>query len=202
MVTWPRRYHPSAIARRPNPCETIGVASVISPASVRPPATRAAVLVPIFQLETEWHVVYIERSADSPVHGSQMAFPGGVHRPGTDGTLLDTALREAEEEIGLRREELRLRHALSEVHTMTSNFVIAPFVAQIAADSVFRPDPREVASVWTVPVAELRDPAARKMALCRLHDGTEAMVPTFTVGARVIWGATERITDELLQTLD
>lgn len=157
--------------------------------------------MPIFECDAEWSVVYIERSADSPVHGSQMAFPGGVHRPGTDETLLDTAVREAEEEIGLRRENLRVCHALSEVHTMTSNFVIAPFVAQIPTHCEFHPDPREVASVWTVRLSELRDPSARKMALCKLHDGTEAVLPTFTVGMRVIWGATERITDELLKTL-
>lgn len=84
---------------------------------------------------------------------------------------------------------------------MTSNFVIAPFIAKIPEDTVFRPDPREVACVWTVSIAELSAPGTRRIATCRLHDGRDAEVPTFTVGGRVIWGATERITDELLNTL-
>lgn len=162
-------------------------------------AVRAAVLVPIFEQDGHWHVVFIERSADSPVHRSQIAFPGGRHNPDTDGTLLETALREAEEEVGLRREDLDVQEALPDVHTMTSNFVIAPFVARIPDRYPFRPDPREVASVFTIALADLRDPSVRRMARCTLHDGTEADVPTFSIGSRVIWGATERITDELLR---
>ena len=162
---------------------------------------QAAVLVPIFERRGVLHVVYIVRSADSPVHRSQMAFPGGRHRDSEDGTFLETALREAEEEIGLRRDVVDVVGELPLVRTMTSNFVIAPFVGRIPEDTEFRLDPREVSEVFIASVDELRAEETRRDTLRTLHDGTEAVVPTFTVHGRIIWGATERITELLLGTL-
>lgn len=165
------------------------------------PWVEAAVLVPIFERSGSTHVVYIVRSAESPVHKSQMAFPGGRHRRDADGTFLETALRESEEEIGLSRRDVEILGELPLVRTMTSQFVIAPFVGRIPSDMRFDLDPREVSELFIVAVDELRARGVRQEALRTLHDGTEAMVPTFTVRGRIIWGATERITHHLLETL-
>lgn len=166
-----------------------------------PEPTRAAVLVPLLAVDGEPHVVFIERSEDTPTHQGQIAFPGGRHEPARDPSLLATALREAEEEIGLRPADVELLRALPEVRTLSSNFVISPFVGRVRRSYVFRAEPREVAAVFTVSVASLREPAARQTVRRRLTTGEEIEVPAFIVGARVIWGATERITRELLRAL-
>jgi 8-oxo-dGTP pyrophosphatase MutT (NUDIX family) len=163
-----------------------------------PSLVRAAVLAPVFEQAGELHLVFIERSGDVPVHRGQIAFPGGVCRA-EDATCLDTALREAEEEIGLRRADVTKTEALPEVQTMTSGFVISPFVGRVPSEYPFRPDPREVAGVFFVPLSELRDPRARRHIVRTLSDGTEREVPTYVVGDRIIWGATEMITREILK---
>jgi 8-oxo-dGTP pyrophosphatase MutT (NUDIX family) len=160
---------------------------------------RAAVLAPVFERGGELHLVFIERGSDVPVHRGQIAFPGGVCRA-EDPTCLDTALREAEEEIGLRRADVTETRELPEVRTMTSGFVISPFVGRVRDAYPFRLDPREVADVFFVPLSELRNPNARRHIVRTLSDGTEREVPTFVVGERIIWGATEMITRELLKT--
>ena len=160
-------------------------------------AVRAAVLAPIFEREGELHLVFIERSTDMPVHSGQVAFPGGVCRP-EDGTALATALREAEEEIALRPSDVTVVATLPDVHTMTSGFVITPFIARIPDGYPFLANPREVAGIFSTPLAELRDPARRRRILRTLSDGTEREVPAFFVGAHVIWGATEAIATEVL----
>jgi 8-oxo-dGTP pyrophosphatase MutT (NUDIX family) len=164
-----------------------------------PSLVRAAVLAPVFERGGELHLVFIERSGDVPVHRGQIAFPGGVCRA-DDATCLDTALREAEEEIGLRRTDVTATRALCEVQTMTSGFVISPFVGTVADAYPFRLDPREVAGVFSIRLSELAEPKARRHIVRTLSDGTEREVPTFVVGDRIIWGATEMITHEILRT--
>jgi 8-oxo-dGTP pyrophosphatase MutT (NUDIX family) len=116
-----------------------------------------------------------------------------------DATCLDTALREAEEEVGLRRADVTVTATLREVQTMTSGFVISPFVGKIPDGYPFRTDPREVAGVFSVPFSELTNPRARRHIVRTLSDGTEREVPTYVVGERIIWGATEMITREILR---
>jgi 8-oxo-dGTP pyrophosphatase MutT (NUDIX family) len=164
------------------------------------PFVRAAVLVPIFEHDGATCVVYLERAADVPVHRSQMAFPGGVHRA-SDGTLLATALREGQEEIGLLPDHVEVVQAMPEVRTFTSNFLIAPFLVKIPDDYSFAPDPREVARIAVVRLDALRAPGAFRRVEERLHSGEVAMVDAYAVGDDVIWGATERITTELLRLL-
>jgi 8-oxo-dGTP pyrophosphatase MutT (NUDIX family) len=158
------------------------------------------VLAPVFERRGELYLVFIERSADVPMHRGQVAFPGGIWRT-NDATYLETALREAEEEIGLARADVRLLAELAEVPTMTSGFLIAPFVGKIPAEYPFRPDPREVAGLFFVSLSELRDPASRRHMVRTLSDGTQREVPTFVVGERIIWGATEVITRSVLKSI-
>lgn len=154
-------------------------------------------LAPIFERAGELHLVFIERSSEVPVHSGQVAFPGGVCRP-KDGNALATALREAEEEVGLLPSDVTVVASLPDVRTMTSGFLITPFVGRIPEGYPFSADPREVASIFSVPLSELRDPRARRPVVRTLSDGTEREVPAFLVGAWVIWGATEAIAREVL----
>lgn len=168
------------------------------PVDATPALVRAAVLAPVFEREGGLHLVFIERSGDVPVHRGQIAFPGGVCRA-EDANCLDTALREAEEEIGLRRGDVTVIATLGDVQTMTSGFVISPFVGRVPDAYPFRLDPREVAGVFSVSIAELRNPEARRHIVRTLSDGTQKEVPTYVVGDRIIWGATEMITREILK---
>jgi len=163
--------------------------------------TRAAVLVPVCVVDDAAHVVFIQRSHDAPVHGGDIAYPGGRYDPARDDSLLATALREAEEEIGLAAAAVELLQALPEVRTLSSNFLIAPFAGRIPHPYAFATDPREVAALLTIPVAQLHAPAARQRVPRRLTNGVDVTVDAFVVGPHVIWGATYRITEELLQVL-
>ncbi len=129
--------------------------------------TAAAVLVPVFRdREGRARLVLIVR-AERGVHGGQLAFPGGVREPG-DASLLETALREAAEEIGLARERVEVLEALPVFETRSTGFAIAPFLARIAPPHAWRPAPDEVAGVLEPALDELADPAARGTSLERV----------------------------------
>ncbi|MGH7409019.1 MAG: NUDIX hydrolase [Candidatus Methylomirabilales bacterium] len=169
-----------------------------------PPAERtglrpAAVLVPLTAGPAGPGVVLVRRSAALPLHGGQIAFPGGTWEP-TDADLLATALREAEEEIGLRRADVEVVGALSDTVTATSRFCIRPFVAWIPPGTVFAPDPAEVEAILPVPLALLQEPANFREERWE-REGRTFPVYFYQAGTEVIWGATARILRELLGLL-
>ncbi len=168
-------------------------------ATVRP-GVAAAVLVPLFDSAGELHVLYTTRSASLPQHAGQVSFPGGRHAADRDPSLLATALRESEEEIGLCAADVDVLGALDPIHTFSSNFSIAPFVARIPHPYPFRPDPREVADVFSLPLRVLDDPAT-VVAETWTIDGRAIPVTSYRHDRRVIWGATQRITASLLDLL-
>jgi 8-oxo-dGTP pyrophosphatase MutT (NUDIX family) len=169
-------------------------------ALARPDKTVAAVLVPILYLDGEPHLLYIRRAHDLPHHRGQIAFPGGRHQPEHDGTLEATALREASEEIGLAPADVRLVGALDDTETVGSRFVITPFVGLVPYPYVWRPCPREVDTVFTVPLGALAAPGAERQETWNFG-GTQVPVATFPVDGHVIWGVTQRITRNLLDVL-
>jgi 8-oxo-dGTP pyrophosphatase MutT (NUDIX family) len=133
------------------------------------------------------------------LHGGQIAFPGGAWEP-TDPDLLATALREAEEEIGLRRADVEILGALSDTVTATSRFCIRPFVGWISPGAVFAPDPAEVEAILPVPLAILQEPANFREERWE-RDGRTFPVYFYQAGTDVIWGVTARILRELLGLL-
>jgi len=160
---------------------------------------RAAVLVPLTGGAAEPGVILVRRSAALPVHGGQMAFPGGTWEP-SDGDLLATALREAEEEIGLRRADAEVLGVLSDTVTATSRFCIRPFVAWVRPGTLFSRDPAEVEAILPVPLALLQEPANFREERWE-REGQIVPVYFYQAGAEVIWGATARILRELLGLL-
>jgi 8-oxo-dGTP pyrophosphatase MutT (NUDIX family) len=166
----------------------------------RPDKTVAAVLVPVFLAGGEAHLVYIRRAHDLPHHRGQVAFPGGRHQPEHDTTLEATALREASEEIGLAPADVRLLGALDDTETVGSRFVITPFVGLVPYPYAWRLCPREVDTVFTVPLGALAAPGAERQETWNFG-GTQVPVATFPVDGHVIWGVTQRITRNLLDVL-
>ena len=162
---------------------------------------QAAVLVPVLAEPEGLRLVYTVRKADLQDHAGQISFPGGSMDP-SDGSLLETALREAEEEIDLSRDLVEVVGELEEMYIPPSNFRVSPFVGLLppGAEMVIAPD--EVEEIFTVSLNELMAPETFRRALWR-RDGRDYEVPVFSVDGsrREIWGATAAMTAALLARL-
>jgi 8-oxo-dGTP pyrophosphatase MutT (NUDIX family) len=159
--------------------------------------TEAAVLLPVFGHPERPGLVFTERRADLRSHAGEISFPGGRRDPGEE--LVDTALREAEEEIGLDRADVELAGALPPIGTFVSGYKVHPYVGVIPAGIRFRPNPTEVAAVLMLHLDELREGFAMRRLRRR---GVPFRTPTYSVGEHLIWGATARILGELLERLE
>jgi 8-oxo-dGTP pyrophosphatase MutT (NUDIX family) len=167
----------------------------------RPEKTVAAVLVPLLTVDDEPHLLFTRRSAALRHHQGQIAFPGGRRDADQDATLEATALREAEEEIGLRPGEVRIVGPLDDIETMSTQFVITPFVGLVARARAWQPDPGEVDAVFTVPLRRLRTPGVERRETWSFQ-GTPVEIDLYDTDGHIIWGATHRITRNLLGLLE
>jgi len=167
-----------------------------APLTAREGLRRAGVLIPLFVRDTGLWIVLTRRTESVEHHRGQISFPGGVEEPG-DETLWHTALRESEEELGIQPEDALALGPLSALETVT-NFYVEPFVAAIPQPYVFRPAEAEIAEVIEVPVAALLDPTSLEE---RRLPGREEPVLFYHYRDWVIWGATARMTAELLEAL-
>ena len=142
-------------------------------------------------------LVFTERRADLRSHAGEISFPGG-RRDHAGEPLAATALREAQEEIGLDPAAVELAGALPPVGTFVTGFKVHPFVGLIEADPPLRPNPTEVAAILMLRLDELRDGFGMRRLVRR---GLPIRTPTYVVGDHLIWGATARILGELLGRL-
>jgi 8-oxo-dGTP pyrophosphatase MutT (NUDIX family) len=157
------------------------------------------VLVPLFAGgDGRPHAVFTKRRDDLSRHPGEISFPGGRRDDG-DADLQETALREAEEEIGLPRAAVRVIGALQPTPTFVTNYSIYPFVGVIEPGRVWELQAREVARVLEVALADIRDGYARRRLVRR---GVPFRTDTYCVGDDLIWGATARIVADLLDRLD
>lgn len=159
---------------------------------------RAAVLVPFIRRGGAPHLVLTRRTMRVATHKGQISFPGGAAEPG-DADSVATALREAEEEIGLDPTLVEVVGALPDGIT-TSGFVVTPVVGFLADGAAFAPDGTEVAEVFEVPFARIVDPAVHRLETFE-HEGELVTSHTYEVDGRRIWGVTGRILAKLLGAL-
>jgi 8-oxo-dGTP pyrophosphatase MutT (NUDIX family) len=152
--------------------------------------------VPLFEREEQLHVLYTRRTDWLTSHQGQVAFPGGKVDK-ADADLLATALREAYEEIGLRPESVEVLGGLTVISTQASGYSVAPFVGVISDPIKLRPNPREVAEIFSVPMDVLGDQRFRGNYRWR----RDATFPAILYGEQTIWGLTLRITLSLLELL-
>jgi 8-oxo-dGTP pyrophosphatase MutT (NUDIX family) len=160
-------------------------------------ATNAAVLVPLYERDGEIHAVFTRRRDDLRRHPGEISFPGGRHETG-DADLVQTALRETDEEIGLRPAAVRIVGALRPTPTIATGYAIYPFVGVIEPGARWTLSPDEVASVLELTLTDLRAGYGRRRLLRR---GLPIRTDTFVVGDELIWGATARILQDLLERL-
>jgi 8-oxo-dGTP pyrophosphatase MutT (NUDIX family) len=158
----------------------------------------AAVLVPLFVSGGELHAVFTRRRDDLRRHAGEISFPGG--RQDDDETDLRlTALREAEEEIGLPPDAVELIGALQPTPTIATNYAVYPFVGLIEPGHEWKPSAAEVAAVLELSLDDLRNGYERQRMLRR---GIPFRTDVYIVGDDLIWGATARMLTDLLERLD
>jgi 8-oxo-dGTP pyrophosphatase MutT (NUDIX family) len=164
-------------------------------------ARQAAVLIPIYSEKGEWYLVYTRRTEQVEQHRGQVSFPGGLVEE-LDQSAQETALREAEEEIGLKREAVQILGSLDWLLTVTQ-FQILPFIGLIPWPYSFQLNADEVARVFSVPLRWLMDPGNLELRY-RLPTKEGPEVPVYYFKPfedEIIWGATARITLNLLDIL-
>jgi 8-oxo-dGTP pyrophosphatase MutT (NUDIX family) len=159
---------------------------------------EAAVLVPLYVRAGTLHAVLTLRHDELRHHPGQISFPGGRRDP-TDTDLAHTALREAHEEIGLDPAEVDLLGALQPASTFVTDFAVYPFVGLIAPTHRFTAAPREVEAVIELPVPALAASYARRTLT---RNGRSFRTDCYELDGHLVWGATARILDDLLERLE
>jgi 8-oxo-dGTP pyrophosphatase MutT (NUDIX family) len=155
---------------------------------------NSAVLCPLYLSDGELYAVFTRRRDDLRRHAGEISFPGG-RQDEDEADLRTTALREAEEEIGLHPDDVELVGALQPTPTIATNYAVYPFVGLIEPGRTWRPSAAEVAEVLELPLRRLREGYARRRLLRR---GVPFRTDVYCVDDHLIWGATARIVADLL----
>lgn len=147
------------------------------------------------------HLPMMLRPDRSGPHSRQISFPGGAREAG-DADLSATALRESEEELGIRPEDVRILGRLTEIYVAPSAYLVTPYVGWSDRRPDFVPDPREVDAILEIPLRHLRDPANRRDDEKVDTRYGRLPVPCFAFGEHRIWGASAMMLGELLAVLE
>lgn len=148
----------------------------------------------------EVSTIFIKRVEYIGVHSGQIAFPGGKFEI-EDTNLLQTALRETKEEIGVDIHESMVAGKLTNLYVPPSNYIISPFVAIIDKIPLLRPDSIEVAEAFSVPLSHFLSLESKEVRTYRIASGLEIPIPGFAFGNHFIWGATAMIFSEFLEII-
>jgi len=159
--------------------------------------TEAAVLVPIYGYPDRPGIVFTERRHDLRRHAGEISFPGG--RRDGDEELVQTALREAHEEIGLDPAAVEVVGALQPISTVVTSYKVLPVVGLIPAGLEHRLQPTEVETVLEFRLEQLREGFAMRRLIRR---GVPFRTPTYAVDDHFIWGATARMLQVFFERID
>jgi 8-oxo-dGTP pyrophosphatase MutT (NUDIX family) len=165
-------------------------------ASSNPHYKEASVLVPLFRNHGRFWLLFTKRTSSVEYHKGEVSFPGGTVDSGDD-THERTALRETFEEIGVREEDIEILGRLDDMTTLTSQFIIHPFVGMIRFPYSFHVSRKEVERLIQVPLEFFLDPS-QPLPHSIEYRGERMEIPAFIYGDAVIWGATERILEHFI----
>lgn len=163
-----------------------------------PPFSHAAVLVPLFQKDGNCHLLFTRRSQEVKYHKGEISFPGGVVDE-EDKELINTALREANEEIGLKESDVQIIGVLDDIVTITE-FIVTPIVGLFPYPYPFKVSQAEIAELIEVPLVSLLDEdcfSEREI----FRGGQREIVFAYQYGNHIIWGATARILNQFLDLI-
>lgn len=160
----------------------------------------SAVLVLLYPVNNELQVVLIRRPDYEGVHSGQIAFPGGKVEK-TDTSPVDTALREAREEVGVDPDGITIMGNLTELYIPPSNFMVYPIMAYTLKRPDFVPDHIEVAEILEIPLDALLDDRNVGEGKFPVMGGLQVSSPCYLLGGYMVWGATAMIISELKEIL-
>jgi 8-oxo-dGTP pyrophosphatase MutT (NUDIX family) len=171
------------------------------PRIVPPPPGRipASVFIPYYPAPEGLFLVFMKRPDYPGVHGDQISFPGGGKEK-DDKDDLETALRETEEEIGVKKDHVEVWGALSTQQTLSSSFWITPFIGAIPHPYAFRTDNREVERLIIIPFSHLLSPETYSYGTYNWK-GLEFESDLYHYGNDIIWGLTARILNSLISLI-
>jgi len=156
----------------------------------------SAVLLPIYYKEGEIHILFTRRTENVKTHKRQISFPGGAHEGGE--SLLQTALRESDEEIGLAPDKVKILGELDDTVTLVSNYIVSPFVGLVPWPYDFKVDGWETDEIIEAPVSSLLDEESWHHKT-EVVEGREVIAYFYHYRGDVIWGATARILHQFLE---
>jgi 8-oxo-dGTP pyrophosphatase MutT (NUDIX family) len=159
------------------------------------PARPGGVMVLLYPKQGELYLPLMKRPSYDGAHSGQVSFPGGKVEK-EDKDLVDTALRETEEEIGVKRHEISVIGQLTELFIIASNFKVLPSLGLMDYSPVFKPDPYEVESVLEVPFEQLNDISRQGIQEMKFGKYT-IQSPYFEIEGHKVWGATAMMLSEL-----
>jgi 8-oxo-dGTP pyrophosphatase MutT (NUDIX family) len=157
----------------------------------------AAVLIPLVWYDEQWHLLFTRRTDTVESHKGQVSFPGGGCDEG-ETTPEQTALREADEEIGLQPNDVRVLGRLPNLITITY-FRVTPVVGVVKWPAVFRVGAHEVARIFTIPLAWLANPSNRWQF--EMPGRSRSLIAYHPYDGELLWGATARMTTDFLKIL-
>ncbi|MCJ7546546.1 MAG: CoA pyrophosphatase [Deltaproteobacteria bacterium] len=164
----------------------------------RPSLVKAGVLLPLFCKDGSYHILFTRRTDKVKRHKGEISFPGGIYDI-SDGDLSATALREADEEVGIKPQDVELLGALDEVMTMT-DFIVSPFVGLIPFPYPFVLSEEEIAEIIILPLAGFLKEGVLTEQDWTYQEKT-ATVYTYHCGRHLIWGATAKILRQFLDLI-
>ena len=155
---------------------------------------QGGVLLLLYPIDSYLHLVLTRRTEQVANHKGQISLPGGAREPGNH-SLLETALRETREELGIRTDQLQVLGPLTSLYIPPSDYCIQPYVAYADARPDFSPEPTEVEELLEMSLNHLLDPATREEEIWELR-GHPVVVPFYRLGEHKIWGATAMVLSE------
>lgn len=163
-------------------------------------ARKSAVLIPIYQENNALHLIFMKRPDNTGVHSGQISFPGGRVEE-EDQSYVDTALREANEELNIPPEQVDVLGRITKLFIPPSNFLVQPVVGFLDHLPVLVPQEKEVAEIIHIPLEFFLDTENVHQTKVKIFNGMQISTPAFIFNDRVIWGATAMILAELLHIL-
>ncbi len=165
----------------------------------RDTAKKSAVLLMLYEKNNSTHIVLIVRATGNNVHSGQISFPGGKCEQ-FDENIIATALREANEEIGVNVENIKVIGQLSSLFIPVSNFLVYPVVAYHTGSLELNPNRAEVAELLEIPIHSLLN--SKNKVISKVNSrGNMVNVPSFVIQDKIIWGATAMIINEFVYVL-
>jgi len=158
---------------------------------------HSSVLIPLFSKDGQYMVLFTKRTNRVEHHKGQISFPGGAVDK-NDGSLEETALREAYEEIGLLKSDVELLGRIDDMITMVSDFIVHPFVGRIPYPYPFKINPHEVDSIVVIPLYVFMDKISGHIKDSVNVDGFIYHGTSYEYQGHVIWGATARIMENFI----